>query len=175
MDNVTFFLALWGAFLSTYLAIREVRKDKRSLKIILEHDTWAGMHRLLIINIGHRPVTIDQVSLALGDRKHKQVEAVPQNATWSALHGEPRFPVTLEDGKMAIFYLGTAISSELTDPNKYLKINVFDAESNVYPNYTKGEYDQKYGYRSAKYKPPGFIKSMVTRIQHWWVNRRSKA
>ena len=36
MDTVTFFLALWGSLLSTILALRELRRDKRQLKIILE-------------------------------------------------------------------------------------------------------------------------------------------
>lgn len=109
MDDITFFLALWGAFLSTYLALREVRKDKRSLKIILEHDTWADMHRLLISNIGHHPVTMEQINLEMASRKPEVVDAIPQNAFWVSEHGKPELPFTLEDSKTAIFYMVTEV------------------------------------------------------------------
>ena len=34
MDELTLLLAIWGALLSTYLALREVRKDKRQVKML---------------------------------------------------------------------------------------------------------------------------------------------
>lgn len=176
MENITFFLALWGAFLSTYLAFREIRKDKRSLKIILESVLWYERHRLVISNDGHRPITIDQISVVLADKRYGEAERMPPGllATESGQLVSDALPSTLEDGKMMVLYFSEGITEYLKDENKFLKIEVFDAEGNVYNKYSKGEFDPKYGYRTGVYKPVGFFKNVVTRVRYWWINRRGK-
>ena len=176
MNEITFFLALWGAFLSTYLAFREIRKDKRSIKIILESVHWYERHRLVIANNGHRPITIDQISVELADKRYGEAERMPPGllATESGQLVSDALPSTLEDGKMLIFYFSEGITEDLRDENKFLRIEVFDAEGNVYNKYSKGEYDPKYGYRSGAYKPPGFFKTIGTRFRYWWISKRIK-
>jgi len=132
MDDITFFLALWGAFLSTYLALREVRKDKRFLKIILENVHWYETKRLVITNIGHRPITIEQVAIEVGDKRHGMVDPLPQNSFWNPDSEIPELPKTLEDGKMILFYLSQPVVDDLRDENKFLRVKVFDAEGNIY-------------------------------------------
>jgi hypothetical protein len=173
MEEITFFLALWGAFLSTYLALREIRKDKRSLKVILESVHWMETYRLVITNNGHRPITIDQISVELADKRYGEAERMPPGflATESGERVSDALPCTLEDGKMLIFYFSEAIAEDLRDKNKFLRIEVFDAEGNVYNKYSKGEYDPKYGYRSGVYKPAGLLKTTATRVKYWWINK----
>src|SRR5829696_5666236 len=176
MDEITFFLALWGAFLSTYLAVREIRKDKRLLKIILESVRWYERHRIVISNDGHRPITIDQISVVLADKRYGEEERMPPGllATESGKLVSDVLPTTLEDGKMIVFYFSEVITEDLRDENKFLRIEVFDAEGNVYNKYSKGEFDPKYGYRAGAYKPSGFFKNTTTRVRYWWINRRRK-
>lgn len=174
MDNITFFLALWGAFLSTYLAIREIRKDKRSLKIILEFVHFYETRRLVITNVGHRPITIDQIALEIRDKRYGETDQVPQNTFWDKERELPELPMTLEDGKMIVFYLSDRVVEELRDVNKFLTVRVFDAEGNVYNKYSKGEYNPKFGYRTGVYKPPGFLKDRALRIKSWWMYRKQR-
>ena len=146
MEDLTFWLAVWGAALSTFLALRETRKDKRQLKIILEHDVWADSHRLLLINIGHRPITIETIGMTamLGGKMH---DPVPKGAMWSIEKDQPEFPIVLEDGRMAILYINSPITTDVIHRGQHLDIRVYDAEGNVYSKYTTNELDIKYSHR----------------------------
>lgn len=176
MDDITFLLAVWGAFLSTYLALREVKKDKRQLKIILENVHWLETRRLVISNTGHRPITIDQVAIQIADKRYGVMDPLPQSSFWenNDKFKPPELPLTLEDGKMAVFYLSGVVVHDLYDNNKFLRVKVIDAEGNIYSKYSKGEYDPKYGYRSGEYKPPGFIADMFMKIKYWWMKKRHR-
>ena len=147
MDDLTFWIAVWGATLSTYLALREARKDKRQLKIILEHDVWANGHRLLLINTGHRPITVERVGMtAIMNKKHR--DPVPKGAMWSGERERPEFPVVLEDGRMIILYISRVVTGDVLNAGQYLEIRVYDAEGNVYSKYSTNEVDQKYSQRN---------------------------
>jgi len=88
LDVITLILALWGSVLSTYLAIREVSKDKRKLNVHLEVVDFFQAYRLVITNIGIRPITIEQISLAILDRKDKRhIDRVPSGSRWKNEEG----------------------------------------------------------------------------------------
>src|SRR5258706_1217418 len=142
IDIITLILAVWGAVLSTILGIRELRKDKRSLKIILEHVNWMETKRLVIINTGLRPITIDQVFISVNIKNHGPYDAMPKKAFWSDAedHKPPRLPFTLEDGRMAVFYVSEFVNEQLRLENSFLKIQVYDAEGNIYTKYRSEEH-----------------------------------
>lgn len=115
-------LGLWGAGLSTYLAIREKQRDKRRVKVILEQVAFGQRLQLSIINGGFRPVTITSVSMGIGG------EGIPGGGIDSSL-----LPKTLEDGDYLILPIDRNIIHDLHTLKKYdVNINVYDAEGNVY-------------------------------------------
>ncbi len=101
--------------------------------------------RLVIINTGLRPITIDQVFISVNIKNHGPYDAMPKKAFWSDAedHKPPRLPFTLEDGRMAVFYVSEFVNEQLRLENSFLKIQVYDAEGNIYTKYTKGQYDPK--------------------------------
>lgn len=167
MEEITLFLAAWGAILSTILGVREFTKDRRSLKIFLEHVIWTEIKRIRIVNNGHRPVTIEQIFLEVRIKKLGPSDPMPQNAFWSDEddHKPPEFPLTLEDGKMALFYVSRFVNEELEHPDRYLKIVVYDAEGNVYTKYKETSFDYKYGYKGGKLKPPSKLRIALERLR----------
>jgi len=86
----------------------------------------------------------------------------------------PTLPLTLEDGKMAIFYLSDVVTGEISVPNQYLGVNVFDAEGNVYSKYSEGVYNPKYHYRIGKMKPPSIFRRLSSRFYFWRQERKLK-
>jgi hypothetical protein len=64
-DWITIFIAVWGAGLSTYLGIRELIKERRQIKLILEYITFREIVQLIVVNSGHRPVTITEIAIAI--------------------------------------------------------------------------------------------------------------
>ena len=73
LDYLTLLIALWGALLSTILAIRDAQKDKPHLNLICTYKTWSDLHfaktsTILVIravNHGDKPVTIEEGGLLL--------------------------------------------------------------------------------------------------------------
>lgn len=57
-DIITIILALYGATLSSILAIQETKKEKRSIQLFLDSYEFKACYKLVIVNIGYRPVTI---------------------------------------------------------------------------------------------------------------------
>ena len=81
MDGRTFFetyitpaLAVWGAFLSTILAFRTFKNDRRRLRVscrIIERSTddagnfYGHVLGVSVVNIGHRPISVRHVGIDL--------------------------------------------------------------------------------------------------------------
>ena len=111
---LTIILALWGAGLSTYLAIREIYKERRIIKITLEHVVFYDRVQARIVNIGHRPITINRIGMSLHFKDGKQIklrEVVPAQflVVGPAAELKPitdevygSLPVTLEDGQQVL-------------------------------------------------------------------------
>jgi len=107
-DDLTLFLAIWGAALSTFLGFLKVRdyfRDRPILKISVKPGYKAtkgspyGDMALLMItvaNVGRRPIFINGVSLV-----------VPRSKTY-LLCGDPhsaRYPVELKEGQAHNFIM----------------------------------------------------------------------
>ena len=83
MDIPTLLLALYGAGLSTILGIKELRKDRRSLKIILESVHWMEIFRIVITNPADRPITVTGIHLTMKPRKGMIVPTLWSSAYWT--------------------------------------------------------------------------------------------
>lgn len=104
-DVSLFFLALYGAALSTFNLRQAVRKERREIKVSLSTiiptyangDTGNCFAKIEATNVGHRPVTVTMIALELptGTRMFPKAEhAVP---------GMPNsiLPMPLSDGQSA--------------------------------------------------------------------------
>ena len=73
-DILTQVLAMWGAVLSTILAIREIQKDKPRVRVsckfaTVSFPTGGSWHGISIdaVNTGNRPVEVQEAGLLLSD------------------------------------------------------------------------------------------------------------
>jgi len=130
------FIAIYGALLSTIIAIREVTKDKRRVKVtcmvalspISSGETWEFIS-VDAVNIGHRPIQIKSAGLIMSDKKF-----FTQLANKA---GRNQLPKKLEDGESVTFMFDVEkIIDTLNHPDrenvKYIKACVVDAEGNKY-------------------------------------------
>jgi hypothetical protein len=145
---ITAILATYGAILSSYLAIREILKERRQLKIILEYVAFREIARLIITNSGHRPVTITDIAADVyqeGDEGNNNLAEVPQGALIS---GDYDLPKLLSDGQTVIYELGAVLSGIIIEgfsKEKNVHIAVFDAEGNSYTKYERRMGNAKWG------------------------------
>ena len=151
-------LAVYGAAVSTILAtvqiarwVQDLRKEHRSIRVFLEYHGWVGRAGIVIVNSGHRPVTITEVGLSLVFRGEDGTiggELVPRNALFE-IEKEP-FPTTLKDGDTLEIPLSEVVSRSVW-PHMRVNLAVFDSEGNSYTHYEARLYDSKWGsYQTMK-------------------------
>jgi hypothetical protein len=112
-DYITLIIAAWGAGLATFLGLRELTKEKRIIKILLEHVSWVEGHQITITNSGHRPITIIEIGMDIYYPKIKTSEMLRKGAYWADEVNTPKFPFTLTDGDAKTFTLSQFITNEL--------------------------------------------------------------
>jgi len=135
VEVITIVVALWGAGLSTALAIRDYFKDRPRLKVysfVGELPVPSGKPPRFIIlqvtNVGHRPITICDAGLELSNGSYKD---------YNPITGPYSLPKKLEGGdllnipivyeRVKAFHL--AIKNEAT---WFTNVYVMDAERRVY-------------------------------------------
>lgn len=75
---LTLAIALWGAILSTILAVREIKKERRSVKVTCSlgvggpvlSDEIFQLVTIEAVNTGHRPVEIVSAGLRLSNSSY---------------------------------------------------------------------------------------------------------
>jgi hypothetical protein len=148
-DWITAILALYGAALSSYLAYREIMKERRQIKMTLQYVEFREIAQLIIVNSGHRPITITEIAAAVSrkDSDGKEYpEGVPSNALFNTV--TPEIPKLLNDGQTVIYELGPVLSGLVME--SFIKdvkvfISLFDAEGNVYHKYERRLGNAKWG------------------------------
>ena len=148
-DWITAIVALYAAVISSYLGYREIQKERRRIKLILEYISFTEIVQLIIVNSGHRPVTITEIAMAIsikGTDGKEYTEGVPSNALFDPV--DPGFPKLISDGQTIIFKLGPVLIGEIME--RFIKggkvyLSVYDAEGNVYTKYERREGNAKWG------------------------------
>src|SRR5215218_8545911 len=151
LQTGTFIIAIYGAVISTILAIREIRKDRKRILTILEYVEFLGRAQVTITNIGHRPITITEVGMSTlseleggGD----WWESVPRNVLFDPeiyVDGIP-LPVTLNDGDHVTLPLNDALSGILSANQMKARITVSDVQGNEYREFKTRLHNPKWGY-----------------------------
>lgn len=153
LDIVTVVLAAWGAILATILGVREIMQESRKIKIILEYVEYFEVFQVRIINVGHRPITIAEIGLAIPEYgKRKKWYPVPSNILMDTNDEDFKpLPIAIDDGKQIVIRLSRTINSELLEKTMDIRLFVYDIEGKVYKKFTKMHYDPKWGqYYPAK-------------------------
>ena len=133
----TLIVAVYGAVLSTLLAIREFTKDRRRVKVVCRSafafppggdETWKFIS-IHVVNTGHRPIQISQAGILLSDGN--SVTQLESKA------GKIPLPKKLEDGEaLEIMFDADKIEQALKNHEnkkvKFTKAYVSDAEGNRY-------------------------------------------
>jgi len=146
-DWFTLILAMYGAGVSTALAIKELGELRRRIKIILEYIAFEERARVRVINVGQRPITIREIGLSVYfiDGENKHWEDVPMDGKYSSLQDGDNLPKTIEDGEEIVLNLSEIIGGMLLNNNMNAKINIYDVEGHNYKKFERLIYDPKWG------------------------------
>lgn len=146
---LTGFVALYGAILSTIIGIRELKKEKRSLLIILEHVAFYERVNVRIVNSGVRPVTIIDIGMDIFEGANEtnppHWEMVRAGAVLDKEKELNPLPARIEDGEQKVLLLSEMVSHILISNHMVSKVRVYDAEGNIYTKFKSMEVDPKWG------------------------------
>ncbi len=135
LNVLTLLIALWGAVLATYLAIRDRKKERRTLKLSfmpsIGNRERSQFGAFLVTNTGYRPVTIRFA--AIEEYQGKNNERLGKKQAPLSIY-EPeceqgKLPLKLEEAAVAVFQvrkprnlMGTWFTFQIRDisGNKYL-------------------------------------------------------
>jgi hypothetical protein len=137
MDDITLLLAVYSAVLSTILALKEITKERKFLKIILQYNEFGAWYSIVCTNVGHRPITLVNISIVIPGQ-----DAMPRNALYGL---NDLFPVTLEDGDHCSFKLSLEISEYIYKVDGKIKIYLYDADGKSYTKYERISHNEKFG------------------------------
>ncbi len=128
---ITLLLSLYAAALSTYLGIRELRRDARILTVFL---TYIAFYERYAITITVSTISIDIPSAG----QVKEALILQENEGLS-------FPFTLNDGEIIHIALPLGVCEDICDAKEKIYVSVFDSEGRVYSKYKRMMYNAKFG------------------------------
>lgn len=142
-DILTMILALYGATLSTILAIREAKKEKRNIKVFLDYYVFQDRYKLSLVNVGYRPITLVEAGVRIVDKKGITVELRP-----APIFGDSPddiFPILLNDGAQKAFNVSEGLENPAILKQNRWKTETFvrDAEGNIYRTTKIRSYNSK--------------------------------
>jgi hypothetical protein len=147
-DIVTLLIAVYAAAIATVLAVREIRRDRRRIRIALEHVAFYERVQTTVTNSGFRPITITEIGMAVGEDQNGKVywDPVPRNALFAPEVDVELLPAALEDGEPLSILLSDEISRNLFHNEMRAKVSVYDAEGTVYTDFRTRIHNPKWGY-----------------------------
>jgi hypothetical protein len=143
-DIFTLIIAVYGAVIATFLGIRELKRDKRRIIVIIEYVAFYERAQITITNIGHRPITITEVNMSV--KQGDYWEQVPRNVLFFANPEDVTFPITINDGEYITLPLHIEIGQAFLESTKNIKVAVYDIEGNTYTKFRSRLYNPKWGY-----------------------------
>ena len=146
--DINFYIALYGALLSTGLFLHKILKDRKKLSIILEHIAWVERFQIIITNSGNRPITLTGIfmSVRIGEDENSHWETIPQKDLFDSSQETYPFPVIINAGEAISLPLEPTISGYHLKSQKSVKLSVFDSEGKEYSDFKTRTYDAKWGF-----------------------------
>jgi hypothetical protein len=147
-DTIQFILAIWGAALSTDLGIIKLSENKRQIRVFLDFIPLESKYKLVVVNIGHRPITIIDAGVRILPKDIREYGGKTPILR-EDLEGKisQSFPTVLNDGQS--FTMVIFDSQEFIYSGNYRCIPyAFDVERKEYIAKNIRDYDvraQKYG------------------------------
>jgi len=147
MDWLTFGIAIWGAVLATAIGIYELLKDRRKISIYLEYVLYGEKYRMVVVNTGHRAVTLTNITLLhhhYKDGNLAYTDPVPASVFFEEPQDYRQWPATLKDGEQMIYYFSDVIRDAYLAHDR-IEVRVYDAEEHVWKTGKTRVFDQKLG------------------------------
>lgn len=133
MPSLAEWIGIYGAVLSSGLAVYEFVKYRRAVVLTLVYSTADRHCRLTVTNGGQRPVTIMSIKgwVLRGKGRTSNWQDVSHQLIGATLRTSS-LPVTLSDSEPAIFDLRSEISGVLLANRRGLRLQVIDSERRVF-------------------------------------------
>jgi len=147
IDWIQLIIAGWGAILSSILGVREIFRAKRQVRVYLEHIHWVERLQVIVVNIGHRPVTITSVAARPIPDISKGMspsEAKPFYPTPLEEDGDIELPVVLKDGESVSYFLPELALNMIYVDGIEIEAYARDAEGKEYTTKRMRKLDAKY-------------------------------
>ena len=144
LEAISLIIAVYAAVLSTFLAANEFKKNKRRVKVILEHLDFYERINLMIVNHGFRPVTITNINIKVGARlPNNEWVLQPVLANVMFDNDETKtLPFIVSDGQGVSFILNSNLLEYFSQGK--IVVEVFDAEGKIYINRHKRSISPKF-------------------------------
>ncbi|CAN5701288.1 hypothetical protein BH24ACT22_BH24ACT22_09290 [soil metagenome] len=149
-DILILIVAVYGAGLSTLLAVREIRKGNRRVRIFLEYIVLYESARIVITNVGYRSISITGLEMQMHTmQEDDKFEQVPSNSLFSdQVSKDELLPRTISDGEHIVLPLSDPVSRLLSENGMRAIIKIHDAEGREYRKYETRWHNPKWGYFS---------------------------
>jgi hypothetical protein len=147
LDIVQLIIAIWGAVLATYLGVRELRKERRDIRVYLDLHAREGKLQVVVANLGHRPTTIVNVAALVIPRKPSKSGYLPPKpfSPITTPDGKPvELPVLLDDGDTAYFVMDAGLLYYQQNDEYEILAYARDSEGTQYTSSGFRYYDSKY-------------------------------
>ncbi|MBW6475012.1 MAG: hypothetical protein K0B14_17935 [Anaerolineaceae bacterium] len=146
--DVNFYIALYGALLSTGLFIHKILKDRKKLSIILEHIAWVEKFQIIITNSGNRPITLTGISMKviMCEDENSNWQTIPQMDLFDQSQKTYPFPVIINAREAISLPLESTISGYHLKSTKTVCLSIYDSEGKEYSEFKTRTYDAKWGF-----------------------------
>jgi len=147
LDLLSLLIAVYGAIVASILAARELLRERRKVKIFLDHVAWYERAQLSVTNVGHRPITLVGIALAIavGDEASPYFEEVRRGDIFALDLPKDPLPFTLADGEQIALPLSQPVSDQLIANRMRARLTLFDAEGRKYEDFAARILDAKWG------------------------------
>lgn len=133
-------IATYAAVVSTILAIYEILRNTKKLRIVIDYECFTNVGYLRLINLSKRPITVASVSMQLDE------DRVPSTSMFEDDEGSTILPKILEEYSSVELRLTDFVTQYIVNEKaKKISIMVFDIEGKVYSKYKVREINSRWG------------------------------
>lgn len=143
---ISLVVAIYAALIGTINALRERKRDTRTIQITLRHIDFEERFELILENIGFRPISIAEISMEvfIVQGKKKFYDRVPKGALFDDINLFDK-PLILKEGEIRILRIQEIAASYLIAHTEKTRITVFDNSGNKFTKFKVDHRNAKWG------------------------------